>query len=98
MLRITLHDTDAKLALTLEGCIAGPWVSELEACWGDARQRQGSRRLEVDLRGVCHVDMRGRSLLGRLHDAGAEFIASGCEMPEVVREIALDRSPLSERN
>ena len=91
MLRITLHDSETTLVMKLEGCLAGPWVTELELCWADAQPRVGERRLRVDLRGVCHVDGRGRVLLGRLHEAGAEFLASGCEMPEVVREIAMPR-------
>jgi hypothetical protein len=93
LLRITLHDSDTDLVVKLEGCLAGPWVGELESCWVDAAPRLGERRLQVDLRGVCHVDRRGRALLGRLHDAGAEFMASGCEMPEVVREIAIPGRP-----
>ena len=96
MLRITFTDTNADPVLKLEGYLAGAWVGELEACWVEARPRLGDRRLRVDLRGVCHVDDRGRALLGQLHDAGAEFLACGCEMPEVIREIATSerRTPM----
>ena len=88
MLRITFHDTTTDPVLKLEGCLAGAAVGELEACWIEARPRLRHRTLRVDLRGVCHVDTAGRALLGQLHHAGATFLVSGCEMPEVVREIA----------
>jgi hypothetical protein len=63
----------------------------LEACWLDAKPMRRGRRLLVDLRGVCHVDDHGRELMARLHDDGAQFEASGCEMPEMIREIAASR-------
>jgi hypothetical protein len=92
MIRITIHHTDDDLTLMVEGCLSGALVGELEACWVDARPRLGPRRLRVDLRGVCHVDDRGRELMARLYDDGAQFQASGCVMPEVIREIAASRT------
>jgi anti-anti-sigma regulatory factor len=91
MIRITIHQSDDDLMLRVEGCLSGPLVAELEACWLDARSMRRGRRLLVDLRGVCHVDDRGRDLMARLFEDGAEFEASGCEMPEVVREIVAGR-------
>lgn len=78
--------------LRVEGCLSGALVGELEACWLDARSMRRGRRLLVDLRDVCHVDDRGRELMARLHEDGAQFEVSGCEMPEVVREIAASRA------
>ncbi len=96
MLRITIHHTHDDLTLKLEGRLAGPWVGELEACWVEQRATFDSRRWCVDLRGVSHVDDRGRELMARLHADGAHFVASGCVMPGIVREIAAgdDRSCL----
>ena len=68
--------------------MAGAWVDELEATWLAARPTLDGRCLRVDLRGVCQVDDRGRELMGRMYADGAAFVASGCVMPEVVREIA----------
>ena len=91
MIRITIHHTDDDLTLRVEGCLSGDLVGELEACWLDARTTRRGRRLRVDLLGVCHVDDRGRELMARLYDDGAQFEVSGCEMPEIVREIAASR-------
>jgi anti-anti-sigma regulatory factor len=91
MIRITIHQSDYDLMLRVEGCLIGALVGELEACWLDARSLRRGRRLLVDLRDVCHVDDCGRELLARLYDDGAQFEVSGCEMPEVIREIAGSR-------
>lgn len=90
MLRITLNDSDDVVAMKLEGCVAGPSVSEAFACWQRVTNTLGGRRrpVHVDLRGVCHVDDEGRKLLMLMYLAGAEFLTSGCVMPEVVREIS----------
>src|SRR4051812_23289451 len=92
MIRITIHHTDDDLMLRVEGCLSGALVGELESCWLDVRTTRQRRRFRVDLRGVCHIDDRGRELMARLYDDGAQFEVSGCEMPEVVREIAASRT------
>jgi hypothetical protein len=86
MLRITLHRVDDDLVMKLEGCLNGPWVGELEACWREARASHAGGVL-VDLRGVYLVDEAGRDLMTRMYHGGAAFAASGCAMPEVVREV-----------
>ena len=91
MIRITIHQTDEELVLTLEGGLAGAWAGELEACWSQARSARGGRRLTVDLRGICHVDDRGREAMARLAAEGARFVTSGCVMPELIRELAAGR-------
>ena len=88
MLRITIHGVVDHPVLELEGCVCGPWVDELETAWRDARHRSRSGHVHIDLRSVCHVDARGRVLMKTMHGEGAEFIASGCVMPEMVRELA----------
>lgn len=88
MIRITVHQTSEEVVLKLEGCLSGDSVDALAACWRDVSQSLSGRRLEVDLRGLCHVDGHGRTLLTNLHGDGARFMASGCVMPEIVREIA----------
>ena len=88
MIRVTLHRGHDDIVMKLEGTLTDQWVDVVEACWADARETLDDRRLRVDLLGTCRVDDRGRALLERLHRAGADFLASGCEMREVVREIA----------
>ena len=87
-MRITTQNADAGLLMKLEGCLAGPWVHELDACWRDARERLDGHRIHVDLTAVCHVDAEGRELMTVMHRAGARFLTRGCLMPEIVREIS----------
>jgi hypothetical protein len=88
MLRITMKKMDGGPVLTLEGCLAGAWVNELGAVWREAAGACGAQALRVDLRDVCHVDGPGRELMTLMFQAGTQFLAGGCVMPEVVREIA----------
>lgn len=99
MLRITLHRTPDDVVVKLEGTLTAPWIDEVEIAWLEARTSTVGRHTRVDVRGVCHVDRAGRALMARMFDAGATFITSGCEMPEIVREIsgAADRRALLER-
>ena len=97
MCRITTRVSADELVLKLEGSLVGPWVRELDACWRDAAPKLGARRLRIDLSAVCHVDAEGRELMTLMYRAGAAFVARGCVMPEVVREIteAADPAQLS---
>jgi hypothetical protein len=88
MFRITTNDTDDVLVMKLEGCLSGAWVVEAGLVWRQLTQRQLHRPIQVDLRGVCHVDEDGRKLMTLMHLDGAQFITAGCEMPEIVREIS----------
>ena len=87
MLRITTQTAGDELLLKLEGCLAGPWVRELDTCW---REMAGpDSRVRLDLRDVCHVDHAGRELIAVMFRAGVRFIARGCDLPELLKEIAL---------
>lgn len=86
MLKITTHTADDATRITLEGRLAGPWINELERCWRESEQPAGGRRLIVDLRGVTFVEQEGKALLTRMHQAGAEFLATGCCMRSIVED------------
>ena len=88
MLRVTPRIADNEYVLKLEGCLAGAWVRELDACWREATKALHGRQMRIDLTDVCHVDNAGRDLMTLMYLAGARFTANGCVMPEVVREIA----------
>jgi hypothetical protein len=90
MIRITTHQTAEEVVLELEGCLVGDSVDALDGYWRQAARTLAGRRLQVDLRALCQVDERGRTVLMRLHADGARFVASGCVMPEIVREIAAE--------
>jgi hypothetical protein len=85
MFRITSH-IDDDLVVKVEGCLAGPCVPALDACWHEAIV--AGLGLRVDLTDVCHVDHDGRALMARMYHAGTRFVARGCAMRELVREIA----------
>jgi hypothetical protein len=88
MFRITPHTHGDAIVLELEGCLTGPVVGEVEMCWRNTTTVQHRGPIQIDLRGVCHVDREGRALMERLYREGAWFVTKGCVMPEVVREIA----------
>src|SRR5579862_2743102 len=75
-LRITVHEEPEQTTVRLEGRMSGPWVTECDRAYRAIASSLGSRRLQVDLRGVTHLDEGGRQLLGEIHRAsGAEFVA-----------------------
>lgn len=88
MFRITSHAGNEEIVLKVEGCLTGPCVGALEACWHDATEDGATRPIRVDLTDVCHVDRAGRELMGVMYRAGVRYVARGCVMPELVREIA----------
>ena len=88
MFRITPHVCNDEIVLKVEGCLAGPCVGALETCWRDARKDVTVRRVRVDLTDVWHVDRAGRELMACMYRSGVRYVARGCVMPEVVREIA----------
>lgn len=97
MFRITSRIQGDEYVLKLEGCLTGPWVRELDACWQEARTTTEGRRIRIDLEDVWHVDAAGRQLMALMYRAGARFVARGCFMPEVVKEIA-ESADASRRN
>jgi hypothetical protein len=88
MLRISEQPAPGGLVLKLEGRFLGQWVNEVDACWRAAAKADGQRAIWVDLTDVYVIDRPARALLARMHRAGVRFLARGCEMPELVREIS----------
>jgi ABC-type transporter Mla MlaB component len=89
MLKITGHHDDAaseSMTLILEGRLAGPWVEELNSYWRRmAANSQGGA--VVDLSGVTFVDAKGKALLTRMWQQGADLRAAGCLTRCIVEEI-----------
>ena len=88
MFRITTQTAADEIVMRLEGNLAGPWVGELDTCWRNVVVATQGRRVRVDLTALCQVDAAGRELLAVMHRAGARFVARGCVMPEVIRELS----------
>ena len=95
MLKITVQDSPREVRLKLEGNLAGAWVTELEDCWRSAHSSLAGRSLCLDLVAVEQVDRAGRYLLALMRRNGAQLVASGAVMTELVRAISGDW-PLTE--
>src|ERR1700681_857823 len=88
MLRITIEQKPGKTSLTVEGKLAGPWVSALEQSWKDLQASSSGKSLHVNLCGVSFIDAAGKALLAEIHQQGGKLIAEGCLNQAIVREIA----------
>ena len=95
MLKITVQHSPREVRLKLEGNLTGAWVTELEDCWRSAHSSLAGRSLCVDLMAVEQVDRAGRYLLALMRRNGAQLVASGAVMTELVRTISGDW-PLTE--
>lgn len=75
MLRITINESDAAIAMTLEGRIAGPWVDELSQAWSQISPRLGKRTVSLDLCNVTYADDPGRKVLSNIYQqSGAKLV------------------------
>ena len=88
MLRITTEKKRGKLVLTVEGRLAGPWVSTLEQSWRDARAGSPTEKLYVNLCGVSFIDPAGKTILKEIHHQGGQLLAEGCLNQAIIREIS----------
>jgi outer membrane protein TolC len=88
MLRITTEKKRGKLVLTVEGRLAGPWVSTLEQSWRDARAGSPTEKVSVNLCGVSFIDPAGKTLLKEIHHQGGHLSAEGCLNQAIIREIS----------
>ncbi|HKO31686.1 MAG TPA: hypothetical protein VJU54_11140 [Nitrospiraceae bacterium] len=89
MLKITQQQdpmSESTTLLILEGRLGGPWVDELDTCWRQLAANSVGGSM-VDLTGVTFVDEKGKVLLTRMWEGGAEFRATGCLTRCLVEEI-----------
>jgi anti-anti-sigma regulatory factor len=59
MLRITTEKKRCKTVLTVEGRLAGEWVSTMEQCWRELHSAAPREKYTVDLCGVSFIDGAG---------------------------------------
>ena len=88
MLRITTEKKRGKLVLTVEGRLAGPWVSTLEQSWRDTRAGSPTEKVSVNLCGVSFIDPAGKTLLKEIYHQGGQLLAEGCLNQSIIREIS----------
>lgn len=87
MIRISQIHEGAKQRLLVEGTLSGEWVDVLEKCWLEAPHAPNGEPMRIDLSGVTYVDDKGRELLARMIQDGAELLATGVMTRAVVEEI-----------
>ena len=87
MLKITMQIEAGLMTFALAGKLTGPWVQEFELCWRSAAGTQQICLVRVDLTSVTFIDEEGKALLGRMHQEGAELVASGCLNKCIVERI-----------
>ena len=85
MLKITQSETSKEQKWKLCGRLSGPWVAELERAW--ERCRSERRSDVIDLSEVTSIDERGESLLRRMKQDGARFVARGVEMKAILSHL-----------
>jgi hypothetical protein len=71
----------------VEGTLSGEWVEVLEDCWLEAQHAPNGAPVRVDLSGVTYVDDKGRELLARMIQDGAELRAAGVMTKAIIEEI-----------
>ena len=87
MLRITTEKKRGKIALTVEGRLAGPWVAALEQCWRELHAASPREKFHLNLCSVSFIDAAGKVLLMEIHRQGGQLIAEGCLNQAIVQEI-----------
>src|SRR5882724_2479966 len=92
MLRITIAETPFEQRWTLEGRLVQPWIAELKSTWKKTEVDRRERKCVVDLTGVTFIDKSGEKALADLSKEGAELIATGIYIRDVVHNIEKRKS------
>jgi outer membrane protein TolC/ABC-type transporter Mla MlaB component len=87
MLRVTTEKKRGKMVLSVEGRLAGPWVSALEQCWRELHAASPREKFYLDLCGVSFIDAAGKVLLMEIHRQGGQLVAEGCLNQAIVKDI-----------
>ena len=62
-LRITVHERESSIEVTLEGRLAGPWVAELSRAWRETAPRLENKQLSLNLRDLTYSNEDGKQVL-----------------------------------
>jgi anti-anti-sigma regulatory factor len=88
VIRISQIHEGEQQGLLVEGKLSGDRVDVLEKCWLEAQASPNGVPVRIDLSGVTYIDDKGRELLARLMQDGAEVQATGVMTRAVIEEIA----------
>ena len=71
------------MTLKLEGSLSGPWVDELQKCWGKLNRENVP--VEVDLQGLNFLDQKGTSLLLQMEQRGSRLFGSSAFIHDLLK-------------
>src|SRR6266851_10219736 len=86
MLRVSTEKKRGKTVLSVEGRLAGQWVTALAECWRELHAASPREKFCVNLCGVSFIDAAGKVLLKEIHRQGGRLIAEGCLNQAIVDE------------
>lgn len=87
-LRISIFEYESTMSITLEGRVAGPWVTELNRVWKETAPQLQSRKLIIDLRNVTYADSAGTDALKEIYSQShAKLIAASPWTEYLAKEI-----------
>lgn len=89
MLKITTRNSSETLRFIVEGRLEGAYVIELENCWRTTTSTEDAP-IMVDLTDVTFIDDGGKQLLKRMHEQGAELMATEIMTKQVIKEVRRD--------
>ena len=76
-LRITVHERERSIEVTLEGRLAGPWVADLSKQWRETAPHFGSKVTFINLRDLTYSNDQGKHVLRQIvAQTNAEVLAS----------------------
>jgi hypothetical protein len=76
-LRISVDQNSARIGITLEGRVAGPWAAELDRTWAELAPSVGSRKVLLDLCNTTYADFAGIRVLRAIYGGtSAEIVTS----------------------
>jgi len=87
VLKITMTETPTERKWIVQGCLVGPWVSELRTTWKRAHRSKDKRACIIDLNDVTSIDKSGERLLRAISKKGAELIATGMYIKHVLEQL-----------
>lgn len=87
MIRVSQIHEGEQQRLLVEGKLSGELVDVLEKCWLETPHAANGAPVRINLSGVTYVDDKGRELLARMIQDGAELRATGVMTRAVIEEI-----------
>ena len=95
-LRITVHERESSIEVTLEGRLAGPWVAELSKAWRETAPRLGNRTISLNIRDLTYSNEEGKEVLREIvAQTSAEILTSNPLTKYLAEEISNPKNKLN---